>query len=186
MIIKNFSDFKGGAMGQMMKLLKEKDPTLHKHLVSQSATSVAYGTNITNFTNFTDFTSITLVAAATYGTKITNFTNLTSITLVAAVAYGTNFTNLLPLATKFSVDVDIIIFLPAAKGWYGPNLLWISLDHFTPLSGISPPWYKKEIPSIVNVSEIFPFSEVIRIWDSLFADEKRFDFLIFLCAAMIM
>lgn len=27
----------GGAMGQMMKLLKEKDPVLHKHLVNHAA-----------------------------------------------------------------------------------------------------------------------------------------------------
>ena len=26
--------------------------------------------------------------------------------------------------------------------------------------------------------------DVIRVWDSLFADEKRFDFLIYVCCAM--
>ena len=30
------------------------------------------------------------------------------------------------------------------------------------------------------------FPDVIRIWDSLFADEKRFAFLIHLCCAMLM
>lgn len=69
-------------MGQMMKLLKEKDPTLHKHLVSH--------------------------------------------------LYSLELQNL--------VWMLISIFLSAAKGWYGPNLLWISLDHSPPLSGISPPW----------------------------------------------
>lgn len=30
------------------------------------------------------------------------------------------------------------------------------------------------------------FPDVIRIWDSLFADEKRFAFLIHVCCAMLM
>jgi hypothetical protein len=64
-------------MGQMMKLLKEKDPTLHKHLVSHPYTHSS---------------------------------------------------------TKFSMT-----FLSAAKGWYGPDILWISLDHSAPISRISPP-----------------------------------------------
>lgn len=29
-------------------------------------------------------------------------------------------------------------------------------------------------------------TDVIRVWDSLFADEKRFDFLIYVCCAMHM
>ena len=117
-------------MGQMMKLLKEKDPTLHKHLVSRPS--------------------------------------------------------LLTPTTKFSVDNNINFFACSKRlAWTQPSLdfagsLYSFLRNFSSLV------YKKEIPSIVNVSEIFPFSEVIRIWDSLFADEKRFDFLIFLCAAMIM
>ena len=41
--------------------------------------------------------------------------------------------------------------------------------------------------SVVNtLTTVCHIPEVIRIWDSLFADENRFDFLIFLCAAMIM
>lgn len=76
----------GGAMGQMMKLLKEKDPVLHKHLQS--------------------------------------------------------------------VGMDPTFF----------GFRWITL----------------------LLSQEFLLPEVIRIWDSLFADDKRFDFLIFLCAAMIM
>ena len=31
---REYTTYPGGAMGQMMKLLKEKDPVLHKHLVS--------------------------------------------------------------------------------------------------------------------------------------------------------
>lgn len=32
----------------------------------------------------------------------------------------------------------------------------------------------------------FFISDVIRVWDSLFADEKRFEFLIYVCCAMHM
>lgn len=35
------------------------------------------------------------------------------------------------------------------------------------------------------LSQEFPLPDVVRIWDSLFADEKRFSFLIFICCAMI-
>jgi len=36
------------------------------------------------------------------------------------------------------------------------------------------------------LSQEFPLPDVLRIWDSLLADQKRFDFLIDLCCAMIM
>ncbi|XP_043483431.1 TBC1 domain family member 13 isoform X2 [Leptopilina heterotoma] len=35
------------------------------------------------------------------------------------------------------------------------------------------------------LSQEFPLPDVMRIWDSLFADEQRFDFLIHICCAMI-
>lgn len=36
------------------------------------------------------------------------------------------------------------------------------------------------------LSQEFPLPDVLRIWDSLFSDEHRFDFLIYICCAMIM
>ncbi|XP_078323641.1 TBC1 domain family member 13-like isoform X2 [Crassostrea virginica] len=36
------------------------------------------------------------------------------------------------------------------------------------------------------LSQEFPLPDVLRIWDSLFADEHRFDFLICICCAMLM
>ena len=63
-------------MGQMMKLLKEKDPVLHKHLVSGLLISV--------------------------------------------------------------LNKSLSVLLTVAKGGHGPNFLWISLDNFASLSGISP------------------------------------------------
>lgn len=36
------------------------------------------------------------------------------------------------------------------------------------------------------LSQEFPLPDVLRIWDSLFADDKRFDFLICICCAMLM
>jgi len=36
------------------------------------------------------------------------------------------------------------------------------------------------------LSQEFPLPDVLRIWDSLFADENRFDFLIYICCSMIM
>lgn len=36
------------------------------------------------------------------------------------------------------------------------------------------------------LSQEFPLPDVVRIWDSIFADENRFDFLIYVCCAMIM
>lgn len=36
------------------------------------------------------------------------------------------------------------------------------------------------------LSQEFPLPDVLRIWDSLFSDENRFDFLIDICCAMIM
>nr|CAD7449067.1 unnamed protein product [Timema bartmani] len=35
------------------------------------------------------------------------------------------------------------------------------------------------------LSQEFPLPDVLRIWDSLFADEKRFEFLIYICCSMI-
>ncbi|XP_018323031.1 TBC1 domain family member 13 isoform X2 [Agrilus planipennis] len=35
------------------------------------------------------------------------------------------------------------------------------------------------------LSQEFPLPDVLRIWDSLFSDENRFDFLIYICCAMI-
>ncbi|XP_064616309.1 TBC1 domain family member 13-like [Liolophura sinensis] len=35
------------------------------------------------------------------------------------------------------------------------------------------------------LSQEFQLPDVLRVWDSLFADEKRFDFLIFVCCAML-
>lgn len=35
------------------------------------------------------------------------------------------------------------------------------------------------------LSQEFPLPDVVRIWDSLFADEHRFDFLVRICCAMI-
>ncbi|XP_050315881.1 TBC1 domain family member 13 isoform X3 [Anthonomus grandis grandis] len=35
------------------------------------------------------------------------------------------------------------------------------------------------------LSQEFPLPDVLRIWDSLFSDENRFDFLIYVCCAMI-
>lgn len=36
------------------------------------------------------------------------------------------------------------------------------------------------------LSQEFPLPEVVRLWDSIFSDEKRFDFLVRVCCAMIM
>lgn len=36
------------------------------------------------------------------------------------------------------------------------------------------------------LSQEFPLPDVVRIWDSVFADEHRFDFLVRICCAMIM
>lgn len=36
------------------------------------------------------------------------------------------------------------------------------------------------------LSQEFPLPDVLRIWDSLFADKNRFDFLTYICCAMIM
>uniref|UniRef100_A0A2L2YG29 TBC1 domain family member 13 n=1 Tax=Parasteatoda tepidariorum TaxID=114398 RepID=A0A2L2YG29_PARTP len=36
------------------------------------------------------------------------------------------------------------------------------------------------------LSQEFPLPDVIRVWDSLFADKDRFDFLIYVCCAMIL
>lgn len=36
------------------------------------------------------------------------------------------------------------------------------------------------------LSQEFPLPDVLRIWDSLFSDEQRFQFLIYICCAMIM
>lgn len=36
------------------------------------------------------------------------------------------------------------------------------------------------------LSQEFPLPDVLRIWDSLFADDRRFDFLICICCAMLM
>lgn len=36
------------------------------------------------------------------------------------------------------------------------------------------------------LSQEFPLPDVLRIWDSVFADEKRYDFLVKVCCAMIM
>lgn len=36
------------------------------------------------------------------------------------------------------------------------------------------------------LSQEFPLPDVLRIWDTLFSDEKRFDFLIHICCAMIL
>lgn len=35
------------------------------------------------------------------------------------------------------------------------------------------------------LSQEFPLPDVVRIWDSVFADENRFDFLVRICCAMI-
>lgn len=35
------------------------------------------------------------------------------------------------------------------------------------------------------LSQEFPLPDVVRIWDSIFADDERFDFLIRICCAMI-
>jgi len=36
------------------------------------------------------------------------------------------------------------------------------------------------------LSQEFPLPDVVRIWDSVFSDENRFDFLIKICCAMIL
>lgn len=36
------------------------------------------------------------------------------------------------------------------------------------------------------LSQEFPLPDVMRLWDSLFSDEHRFDFLIHICCAMIL
>lgn len=36
------------------------------------------------------------------------------------------------------------------------------------------------------LSQEFPLPDVLRLWDSLFADKNRFDFLTYICCAMIM
>lgn len=35
------------------------------------------------------------------------------------------------------------------------------------------------------LSQEFPLPDVVRIWDSIFSDDQRFDFLIRICCAMI-
>lgn len=36
------------------------------------------------------------------------------------------------------------------------------------------------------LSQEFPLPDVVRVWDSIFSDEHRFDFLVRVCCAMIM
>lgn len=36
------------------------------------------------------------------------------------------------------------------------------------------------------LSQEFPLPDVVRLWDSIFSDENRFDFLVRICCAMIM
>lgn len=36
------------------------------------------------------------------------------------------------------------------------------------------------------LSQEFPLPDVLRLWDSIFADENRFEFLTYICCAMIM
>lgn len=45
--------------------------------------------------------------------------------------------------------------------------------------GLMPDW-------TLLLSQEFVLPDVIRIWDSLFADSNRFDFLLLVCCAMLM
>ncbi|XP_031556104.1 TBC1 domain family member 13-like [Actinia tenebrosa] len=57
--------------------------------------------------------------------------------------------------------------------------LWISLDK----QQMKPQFYSFRWLTLM-LSQEFPLPDVIRVWDSLFADEKRFEFLNFVCCAM--
>ncbi|XP_032232579.1 TBC1 domain family member 13 [Nematostella vectensis] len=59
--------------------------------------------------------------------------------------------------------------------------LWISLEK----QQMKPQFYSFRWLTLM-LSQEFPLPDVIRVWDSLFADERRFEFLIFVCCAMHM
>ena len=97
--------------------------------------------------------------------------------------------------------------MPGNYGWalflagqarHGLHILWFQMGHTFTLARIPPSRYVMALP-LRAVMWLHPLPhththchcvpwppEVIRIWDSLFADENRFSFLISFCAAMIM
>lgn len=65
-----------------------------------------------------------------------------------------------------------------------------SCTHPTPLSpqqeqNIKPQFFAFRWLTLL-LSQEFVLPDVIRIWDSLFADSNRFDFLLLVCCAMLM
>lgn len=58
--------------------------------------------------------------------------------------------------------------------------LWKSLDE----QDLKPEFYSFRWITVL-LSQEFPLPDVIRLWDSLFGDPKRFEFLIFVCCAML-
>ncbi|KAK2150905.1 hypothetical protein LSH36_383g01041 [Paralvinella palmiformis] len=58
--------------------------------------------------------------------------------------------------------------------------LWIRLEQME----LKPQYYSFRWLTLL-LSQEFPLPDVIRVWDSLLADEHRFDFLICVCCAML-
>lgn len=59
--------------------------------------------------------------------------------------------------------------------------VWHRLDE----QNLYPQYYSFRWLTLI-LSQEFPLPEVVRLWDSIFSDENRFDFLVRVCCAMIM
>lgn len=59
--------------------------------------------------------------------------------------------------------------------------VWHRLDE----QNLYPQYYSFRWLTLI-LSQEFPLPEVVRLWDSIFSDEHRFDFLVRVCCAMIM
>lgn len=59
--------------------------------------------------------------------------------------------------------------------------VWQRLDE----QNLYPQYYSFRWLTLI-LSQEFPLPEVVRLWDSIFSDENRFDFLVRVCCAMIM
>lgn len=51
--------------------------------------------------------------------------------------------------------------------------------------GIFPQYYSFRWLTLI-LSQEFPLPDVLRLWDSILSDENRFDYLIYVCCAMIL
>ncbi len=66
-----------------------------------------------------------------------------------------------------------------------PAVLQLPLDHPVALAGVSATWYARVFTLHWLFYFIYTSADVFRLWDSLFADSKRFEFLIYICCAML-